>query len=222
MRSGPRRRQPTRALAAALCAAVSLAPAAAGADATQCPVDSPLGGWVRVQHFEHQQPLPANGCEEVVNVYLTFDLVPDGPSIEWYMAHLSPQLPPQIRQQMLTVTLARQAFGGRAATKIKYWMWSDGCHDIGGKDFTCKAPGGRASGELTIGEETPTGVRGIESHDPRGDVRSLEFDPLIPDVGNEWGLFWRQLPPRWHVPSKLERLAGRHLLIERRVLRLIR
>ena len=63
MRSGPRRRQPTRALAAALCAAVSLAPAAAGADATQCPVDSPLGGWVRMQHLRLSNPCPVTGFE---------------------------------------------------------------------------------------------------------------------------------------------------------------
>jgi hypothetical protein len=173
-----------RALAAALWLGTCLAPAALAADSSnqKCPDESPLGGWVRMQHVEHTLGWPVNGCEQVINVFLTFDLVNSGPSVEWLTAHLPPQLPPQVRQQQLNAILMWQSFPGGKATKIKYRMWSDWCHDVGGKDWTCNAPGGTASGEVLLGERTPTGFRDFELHDWRGDVGSVAFNPLNPSL----------------------------------------
>jgi hypothetical protein len=133
----------TRAMAAALWLGTGLAPAAMGADSPSqiCPDDSPLGGWVRMQRRE-QQRLPIGGCDLVVNSFMTFDLVPNGPNIEQSKADVArvPNMSPQAREQALNNRLAGLAAGGRSATKLKYQVWTDGCHDIGAGFDTCNAP----------------------------------------------------------------------------------
>lgn len=95
---------------------------------------------------------------------------------------MPPQLPPQVRQQMLNGIVAAQAAGGRNATKLKYWMWSDGCHDIGGHDFSCSAPGGAGSAELTLGEKSPTGFKQSMQRAPGGGVSVVIFNPMAPSL----------------------------------------
>ena len=170
-----------RALVAALWLGTGLAQAALAADQEMCPKDSPLGGWVRMQHLA-QKRLGDGGCDQVTNVFMTFDLVPDGPSLEQLTAHLPPQLPPQVRQQLVNGMLAARAGLGRKATKLKYKIWTDGCHDIGGDHFTCSAPGGAGSGELALGEETPTGFKPSMQQAQGGGVSVVIFNPMVPSL----------------------------------------
>jgi len=176
-----------RALAAALRLGTGLAPPALGADpqSQSCPDDSPLGGWVRLQRHEHKRFGPS-GCDLVVNSFMTFDLVPNGPNVEQIKADVArvPNMTPQLREQVLNRKLAWLAAGGRSATKLKYQVWSDGCHDIGAGYYTCNAPGGRASGEIALGQETPTGFKPIEPAAQLGPISlySLTFDPMLPSL----------------------------------------
>lgn len=182
----------TRALMAAFCAVTCLASAATGADSSNssCPNDRPLGGWVRLQRREQMRPFAPSGCDLVVNSFMTFDLVPNGPNIEQIKALIAafvarvPNMTPQAREQALNSKLAWLAAGGRSATKLKYQVWSDGCHDIGGGFETCNAPGGRASGEITLGQETPTGFKPIEPAAQLGPVSAygLTFNPMLPSL----------------------------------------
>jgi hypothetical protein len=178
-----------RALAAALWLGTALAPAARGADPSSqmCPDESPLGGWIRMQHREQDRRTDQDGCDQVTNVFMTFDLVPSGPSIEVLraqqaaaearMAKARP-LPPQFHEQMWNLRLAARVGQERDATKLKYWMWSDGCHDIGGSHYTCNVPGGSGFGEITLGESTPTG---FILNAPLS-VHGVIFDPMGPSL----------------------------------------
>ena len=142
----------TRVLMAVLCAITHLAAAATGADSSglSCPDGSPLGGWIRMREVDQVRRPPA-GCDQVVNIYMTFDLVS--------LAASDPtlaKLPPQLREQMLNTWPAWIA--GRSATKLKYYMWSDGCHDIGGR-LPCSMPAAQASGEFVFDKRTPIGFQ---------------------------------------------------------------
>jgi hypothetical protein len=178
----------TRALMAALCAVTCLASAATGADSSNssCPDGSPLGGWVRLQRHEQLRPFAPSGCDLVVNSFMTFDLVPNGPNIEQSKADVArvPNMSPQAREQALNSRLAWLAAGERSATKLKYQVWSDGCHDIGAGFYTCHAPGGRVSGEITLGQETPTGFKPIEPAAQLGlmHLYHLTFNPMLPSL----------------------------------------
>jgi hypothetical protein len=101
----------TSALAAALFLGTCLTPAALGADSSDqtCPDKSPLGGWVRMQH-RAQRRLGDGGCNQVTNVFMTFDLVFDGPSFEQLVAHLPPKWPPELRQKVVNDMLRETAF----------------------------------------------------------------------------------------------------------------
>ena len=179
----------TSALAATLLLGTCLTPAASSADTSSqlCPNKSPLGGWVRLQRSEQIRRGAQDGCNLVVHSFMTFDLVPNGPNIEQIMAEQAafvaqwPKLSPQARQQALNGRLARLATGGRSATKLKYKVWSSGCHDIGGDRFTCNAPGATASNEITLGEETPTGFKPFEQR-TQGGIYSLTFNPMLPSL----------------------------------------
>ncbi len=148
VRNKPRGRESIRlasALAAALWFGTCLTPAAFSADASNqmCPQESPLGGWVRMQHLA-QTRWGDGGCNQVTNVFMTFDLVFDGPSFEWLVARLPPQMPPQVRQKVVNDMLAARIGLRRKATKLKYKIWTTGCHPVGGPGFTCSGRhGGR-------------------------------------------------------------------------------
>ncbi len=221
VRSEPRRCRSFRltgALAAALGAGTCLAPPALGADSSSamCPDDSPLGGWVRLQRREQVRQTGHDGCDLAVNSFMSFDLVPIGPGIEQIKAQQAaevarlPNLSPQAREQMLNARLAWLAAGGRAATKLRYKMWSDGCRDIGGAEFTCNGPGGRAAGELTLGEETPTGFRPFEQPQD-GPVYSLAFNPMLPSLDIKTGGRAESLP-QLNAKCVSSNSVGGHLL----------
>ena len=176
----------TSALAAALWLETCLTPAALGADPSDqiCPQQSPLGGWVRMQHLAQTRD-GDGGCDQVTNVFMTFDLVFDGPSFEWLVARLPPQIPPRVRQKMVTDMLAARVGLQRKATKLTYKIWTSGCHPVGGPDFTCSGPGGAGAGELTLGEATPTGFKEIDAKSPGsagGGVWGFGFDPMVPSL----------------------------------------
>jgi len=179
----------TRALMAALFAVTWLASAATGADSSDqmCADESPFGGWIRMQHLEQVRRGDQDGCDQVVNVFMTFDLVPSGLDMAGLKAAQAadvarwPKLSPQAREQMWNARLASQVSVERDATKLKYKVWSDGCHDIGGSQQTCDAPGGRASGEIALGEHTPTGFKRYLVTGLQG-VHGVIFDPMAPSV----------------------------------------
>jgi hypothetical protein len=185
VRDEPRRHVSFRlasAVAAALWLGTGLAQAAVAADSEICSKESPLGGWVRTQILEQKRETGQNGCDQVTNAFMTFDLVASGPSIEWLMAHAGSNVSPAMREQMLSAMLRLHPFGGRHATKLRYKIWSDGCHDIGGDKYTCSAPGGTASGELTLGEETPTGFKQIPQQTRGGELYEVIFTPTAPSL----------------------------------------
>ena len=99
MRSGHCRKRLTRVLAAALCTAVALAPAARGADATQCPEDNPLGGWIRYQSTYHFQPIGegygGTGCDSEYTQYLRLDMLQMDAHIT--RATIEATLPPSLK-----------------------------------------------------------------------------------------------------------------------------
>jgi hypothetical protein len=141
-----------------------------------------------MQHLEQVRRTEHDGCDQVTNVFMSFDLVPGGLDMEGLKAAQAEEdarlatgrpLPPQVREQAWNFRLATLAFGGRDATKLKYQIWTDGCHDIGGSLETCNAPGGRATGELRLGEHTPAGFKAT----PRPDgVTGVTFNPMVPSL----------------------------------------
>ena len=177
----------TSALAAALLLGTCLTPAALSVDTSSqmCPHDSPLGGWVHMQHLTQRRDGVDSGCDQVTNVFMTFDLVFDGPSFEQMVAHLPPQMPPQMRQKVVNDMLAARVGLLRKATKLKYRLWTTGCHPVGDSRYICSAPSGAGVGEWTLGEVTPTGFKAIDS-DPQGrlagDICCLSFNPMVPSL----------------------------------------
>jgi hypothetical protein len=179
----------TRALAAALWLGAGLAPAAMGADSPSqiCPDDSPLGGWIRAQHLDHVRRTEHDGCDQETNVFVSFDLVSAGPDMAVLKAAQAadvarlPNLSSQAREKMWSARLAAQGGVGRYATKLKYRIWTDGCHDIGGDLYTCNAPSARATGELALGEHTPTGFKPIPDADGVSTTELL-FTPMAPSL----------------------------------------
>jgi len=144
-----------------------------------------------MQHLEQVRMNDQDGCDQVANVFMTFDLVPVGPDLEALKALQATEdarlakgrpLPPQVREQAWNTRLAWLAAGGRGATHLKYKVWSDGCHDIGGVRITCNSPGGRASGEVTLGEETPTGFKVIDQRTLGGGVSTVRFNSMGPSL----------------------------------------
>ncbi len=172
----------TRKLAAALWLGTCLTSAVLGADSSDlsCPTDSPLGGWIRMREVDHVRG-SLGGCDQVVNIYMTFDLVNLG-SLAAGMKASDPmlaKLPPQIREQMLNTRLSLIAAAGRSATKLKYKMWSDGCHDIGG-ELPCSLPAARASGEFVFDRYTSIG---FQSTAPANlSPQSVVFNPMNPSL----------------------------------------
>ena len=129
----------------------------------------------------------------MVNVFLMFDLVPAGADTEGLKAQLALEkaqwaksgMPQQALEKTLKLSwnskLAWLAAGGRAGTKVKYFIQTDGCHDIGGSEYTCDAPGDTASGEITLGEQTATGYKQTAS--VLGLLGGgLTFNPMTPSV----------------------------------------
>jgi hypothetical protein len=183
----------TRVLAA-LWLGICLAPAALGADSSnqKSPDESQLGGWIRMQHLEQVRRGDHDGCNQVVNIFMTFDLVPNGLDLEGLKTQLAAEaarmeksnVPPltleKIQKLSWSTRLAWLAAGGRSATKLRYVMQTDGCHDIGGSAYTCNAPGDEASGEITFGEHTPTGFK--QTTNSNHGVKGVGFNPMDPSI----------------------------------------
>jgi len=182
-------------LAAALCLGTCLAPGALGADSPnqQSPDEGKLGGWVRMQHLEQVRRGAQDGCDQVVNVFMMFDLVSSGLDLEGLKAQLAEEaarwakssMPVPTRAKLLKNSwdskLAWLAAGGRSGTKVKYFIQTDGCHDIGGSEYTCDAPADTTSGEIPLGEHTATGYKQTAS--VLGLLGGgLTFNPMIPSV----------------------------------------
>jgi hypothetical protein len=178
-----------RKLAVALWLGACLTSAVLGADSTDlsCPDNSPLGGWIRMREVD-QVRQPPGGCNQVVNIYMAFDLVPIGLGVDAQTAQQMEQaqqavyakLPPQLREQMQNQRLALLSTGGRSATKLKYKMWSDGCHDIGGAGLTCSMPGATASGEFVFDKHTPIGF--LSTAPAWLSPQSVVFNPMNPSL----------------------------------------
>ena len=178
-------------LAAALCTAVALAPAARGADATQCPEDNPLGGWIRYQSTYHFQPIGegygGTGCDSEYTQYLRLDMLQMDAHIT--RATIEATLPPSLKgsaretilQQMLNSWGKHTLLDPYHVSRIHYQIWTDGCIKApGGTDYITGLGARRTSGTLVLGEDSPTGFR--RNLNMAGSVGYFEFYAMRPEI----------------------------------------
>ena len=205
MGSEPRPRQLTRVLVAALCAAVTFAPTAWGADATQCTEDSPLGAWIRFQTDYHVQPrLPgATGCDVTFQQYLRLDMLQTGPKFTrtTIEATIPPSLTGSARDNLVQQMLNQ--FGKKAlieryhVTRIRFQIRRNECVKTpGGTDTITGLKPLWISGTVVLGEDSPVGFREV-----RNPVGSLSFDPFGPEIDSHGTLWEDDLVKRAVVPS---------------------
>ena len=188
MGSEPRPQQLARVLAAALCAAVALAPAARGADATQCTADNPLGGLIRFQSTYHFQPIgPIGGgvgCDIDTQQLLRFDMRQKGPKVT--RSTIEAMLPPSLKgsaretlvQQMLNQAGKQALLGTYYVGQLHYQIRRGGCAPSGGSGTITGISAGGVSGTLVLGEDSPTGFR--EVLNPA--VGYMEFNAMNPEL----------------------------------------
>ena len=191
MKSGSCRRQLTRTLATVLWLGNWLGSAALGADATQCPEDNPLGGWIRYQSTYHLQPESegegGTGCDSEYTQYLRLDMLQKGPHLTHATidAMLSPLLKGSARettiQQMLNAWGKHALLDPYYVSRIHYQIWTDGCIKVpGGTDYITGLGARRTSGSLVLGEDLPMGFR--EAPNTAGSIGFFEFYAMRPEI----------------------------------------
>jgi len=198
MGNGHRRRRLTSALAAILCTALSLSPAARGAEATQCPEDSPLGGWIRYQTTYHYDPWGSaqseagvtTGCDIEQKQNLRFEMLQDGP--HYTRASIDAMLPPALKgsaretmvQQMLSAAGKAALVDPYHVSRLHYDISTQGCIKVpGGIDEISGLGAARVSGTVVLGEDSPTGYRNAP-----GMTGHFEFKAMGPELVDLWSL----------------------------------